>query len=136
MKTQSGFTLLEAVVSITLFSILSLSIYSWINSMMIGTQRFESLAVESTDLENAVDYLATLNPMASPTGSMGLGEATLTWESELIEPSRRGNMTQAFELGLYRVSAVLKRPGWPPQSLEIKQVGYRQLASEERGIGI
>ncbi len=136
VRQQRGFTLLEAIVAITVFATSALGLYAWINSMMIGTARFGDIAIETTDLDNAIDYLSTVNPMEDPSGSVRLGEMTLNWDSELVEPIQRGNMTRAYELGLYNLEVVLERPGLDRQKLELRQVGYRLTSGQERRIGI
>jgi prepilin-type N-terminal cleavage/methylation domain-containing protein len=135
-RIQGGFTLLEAIVAMTVFATTALGLYAWINSMMIGTARFGEIAIESTDVDNAVDYLSMLNPMDMPSGAHQLGEMTLSWESELVEPIRRGNLTRSYDLGLYDIRVVLRRPGLPERKLSVRQVGYGLLAPEERDFGI
>ncbi len=125
MNSQRGFTLLEAIVAITIFATSALGIYAWINSMMIGTARFAEIAEESTDVDNAIDYLTLVNPMERPSGTHRIGEMSLTWSSELVEPVRDGVMTPSWVLGLYELDVTLSRPGFEDRRLELRQVGYR-----------
>jgi general secretion pathway protein I len=133
---QGGFTLLEAVVAMTIFATSALGLYAWINSMMIGTARFDEIVIETTDVNNAVDFLSLVNPMEQPDGEQQLGALTVRWQSELVEPVRPGNMVSTFEFGLYRLDVSLERTGAQPKALELIQVGYRALAEEGERIGI
>ncbi|MEP5766266.1 MAG: prepilin-type N-terminal cleavage/methylation domain-containing protein [Halieaceae bacterium] len=135
-QRHSGFTLLEAIVAMTVFATSALGLYSWINSMMIGTARFDAIAIESTDVDNALSYLEVLNPMETPSGSKQLGAAILSWQSELVEPVRPGNMVRSNEFGLYELTVKLERDGTPDQTFKLRQVGYRKLQVTDATIGI
>lgn len=136
MKRQRGFTLLESIVAITIFATASLSLYAWINSMLIGTARFAEISTEATDIDNAIDYLAMVNPMQTPEGSHRIGDLTVSWSSELVEPVRSGSMVPAWELGLYEIDATLERTGSARQQLTLRQVGYRVREIAGGGFGI
>ena len=133
---QRGFTLLEAIVAITIFSTSALGLYAWINSMLIGTSRFDAIAVETADRHSAMDYLKVINPMEAPNGRQDLGEIKLQWNSELVEPVQRGRTIDGWEFGLYDVLVQLERPGVHEQQFTLRQVGYRALAVGEGSIGI
>ena len=126
MSRKSGFTLLEAIVAMTVFATSALGLYSWINSMVIGTARFDEIVVETTDVDNAVDYLATLNPMDRPSGTHQMGAVTLSWEGELVEAVKPGNMVRNHEFGLYEIEVRLMRRGTPEQLFTLRQVGFRR----------
>ena len=132
VKRQAGFTLLEAIVAITIFATSALGLYAWINSMMIGTARFTEISVESTDVDNAVDYLSMVNPSATPSGSQQLGDLTLSWTSELVEPPRSGRLVPAWELGLYDLDVTLQRPGYPDRRLRLR-LSFLQLPLHRTG---
>lgn len=133
---QTGFTLLEAVVAMTIFATSALGLYAWINSMLIGTARFDEIVIETTDVNNAVDFLSLLNPMERPDGQQQLGQLTVSWQSELMEPARPGNLVSTYEFGLYELDVVLSRPGAQPHSLTLRQVGHRPVFGAGENIGI
>lgn len=136
LSRQGGFTLLEAVVAMTIFATSALGLYAWVNSMLIGTARFDEIVIEAADVNNAVDFLALLNPMERPQGQQQLGPLTVSWQSELIEPVRVGNLVSTYQFGLYELDVVLSRLGSQPHSLKLRQVGYRPVLGGGDRIGI
>jgi len=124
---QRGFTLLEAIVAMTIFATSAISLYAWLNSMLIGTARFDALASETDDINNAVEYLQLVNPSEQPSGSLQIGGAEVSWTSELVEPPVSGNFVRGYEFGLYTVTIRLQRVGSQEQVVRLRQVGYRKL---------
>jgi general secretion pathway protein I len=136
LADQRGFTLLEAVVAMTIFATSALGLYAWINSMLTGTARFDEIVIETTDVNNAVDFLSLLNPMERPEGQQQMGPLTVSWQSELAEPVRPGNLVSSYEFGLYELDVILSRQGAQPHSLRLRQVGYRPVLGAGENIGI
>ncbi|MEI8353590.1 MAG: prepilin-type N-terminal cleavage/methylation domain-containing protein [Lentisphaerota bacterium] len=133
---QRGFSLLEAVVSIVLISTTGLALFSWINSNLISLGRVQETNARAEATQNALEYMAAVNPMLVPTGKTSLGDMTLGWEAKLISPIKDGTAYPAgmglWQFALYdtniKVAQEGDRPGF---SFHLKQIGYKRVRSLE-----
>ncbi len=66
--TERGFTLLEAIVALTIFSSASVALYSWYGTIMIGLVRAEERLELSEFSQNVDAHLSTLNLQSESTG--------------------------------------------------------------------
>ena len=128
-KTTRGFSLLEAIVALALISLTGTAIFSWINQSLSNLSRLNNHQAQTIQLDNALAYLRQVNPMATPQGSVVMGDTQLNWSSELIEPQkrmvgRRGTPTP-YVMGLYSMTVEVRRPDAKPLSFNIRQVGYQ-----------
>ena len=71
-RRQRGFTLLEAIVALTIFSICAMALYAWLatNVRALGRVQASTLAVQ--DGRAALAVLETINPMTEPSGERTL----------------------------------------------------------------
>jgi len=119
-----GFTLLEALVAMTIFSMSAMGLYAWINTMLIGTNRIDDILNKNEDVTNAIEYMRTVNPMQQPAGTVQLGEVEVSWQSELIEPVHDGVQVPLFRFGLFDVELAIQHADRSTRTLSLRQVGY------------
>ena len=104
----SGFTLLEAVVALAVFSAGAMALYGLFNTNLISLTRAHETMDQAPYVEYAIDYLSAVNPRLRPEGRVDLGGFDVTWTSTLVEPvrqSQNGNGFMGnFEIGLYEVA--------------------------------
>lgn len=130
-RRQRGFSLLEAIVALTIMATAGLALFAAMNQSVQMAQRAETARQADSALRNAVAWMETVNPAVTPDGEQELGDVRLRWHSELVEPARdamTGYMQAGlFEVGLYRVTLELSIDGRPLTTAEIRRVGYRQV---------
>lgn len=130
-RRQRGFSLLEAIVALTILATAGLALFAAMNQSVQMAQRAEDARRADSAVRNAMAWMETVNPALHPDGEQQLGEVTLRWSSELVEPARdvmTGYLqTGLFEVGLYRVSLELSVDGRVLTTAEIRRVGYRQV---------
>ena len=87
-------------------------------------------------MRNAVAWIETVNPMQTPQGEQELGDVTLRWSAQLVEPERdamTGYLQPGlYRLGLYDVHMELLRDGEPLTEAVVRRVGYRQVREPEQ----
>lgn len=130
-RGQGGFTLLEAVVALTILASAGLALYASLNSSLIMVDRAARSQRTDVAVMNALAWLETINPMLTPEAEENLGEYQLRWRAELIEPVRQGETGYLqpghYDIGLYRVRAELWLDGERAREFEVRRVGYRQM---------
>ena len=104
---SAGFTLLEAVVALTIFAAGAMALYGLYGANLIGLTRARDVAGQLPVVEQAVERLALIDPRQQAEGSFDVGAAEVSWTATLVEPPRQSQSTSgylgAFEIGLYQV---------------------------------
>ncbi len=110
-RVERGFSLLEAIVALTIFSSASVALYSWYGTIMIGLVRAEE-RLELTEFSRNVDaYLTTLNLQSESTGVYSANGYSAHWQAALLEPKQEGRNLGGqlgyYRLGLYELKIVI-----------------------------
>jgi general secretion pathway protein I len=131
-KAARGFTLLEAIVALTLVAGVGLALFGWVNTARITLLRVQDASARQEATSGALEFLKLVNPMLQPNGETQLGRVRLTWRAEPLTPVQQGQGfpqgSSLYALALYRTRVTLDRegePGW--HQFEVKQVGYRRV---------
>lgn len=137
---QRGFTLIEAIVALVLIATTGMALFGWVNSNIITLSRVQEANAVGAATANVVDYMNTVNPMATPSGEVGLGEYRLSWQATPIVESRDGAGfpygVSAFQLALYQTQVkVQRRDGLPWFDFTLQQVGYKKVRGDAGGPG-
>jgi general secretion pathway protein I len=128
---QRGFSLLEAIVALTLMSSVGLALFAWANSTRLSLLRVQDASERQEATLNAVEFMKVVNPMLEPIGNTSLGGIRLHWSSEPVTPPTQGtgypNGASLFAVAVYRVTVTLDRDneiGW--HRFDFKHVGYKR----------
>ena len=129
-RTQAGFTLLEAVVALTLIAAAVLPLYAFFSRSLDGLYRAAEANRESQASLTAIAFLSGLNPMERPTGEDALGPLNLRWRSREVVPATdaigypRG--LGLYQVALYEVTGEILQEGRVRSTVTIRLVGYRR----------
>ena len=104
-QQQGGFSLLEAIVAMTIMATSLLALYAWLSSNTLALNRSRDSAQALQDARSALAVMELINPMTEPTGRRSLPPLEIKWSSRPITEvrhgmSRSGTATQ-FDLKLY-----------------------------------
>ena len=132
MKRQKGFTLIEAIVALVLMATTGMALFSWVNSNILTLQRVQASNAQTAATANALEYLQTVNPMATPEGTTTLGDHKLHWKSEVLTEVRDGvsypTGTSLYQLAMYQTQVDLQTDeGKDWFSFKLQQVGYKKV---------
>ena len=139
MTRQAGFTLLEAVVAMTLLVVVGGALLAWLNSGFITVGRMVDVRQRIDESRLALAYLESVNPAAQAEGVVHLGTYTLEWKSKPLTESRpvvgrfSGN-PGAYDAALYQVIAQIDDGHGEPVELAVELPGYR-LVRDAQDIG-
>lgn len=131
----AGFSLLEAIVALAIFSAGSMALYSLFNSNLVGLGKAAEVSRREPAVLAAVEHLASINIREEPVGQLAIGEFDIAWSSSLVEPVRQGQSVAGFlgnfEIGLYDVDIELSRNGNPDMTYRVRLAGHRQVRQSE-----
>lgn len=130
-QRQHGFSLLEAIVALVIFTMGALALYGWLGSNLITLDRVNQRQQANALAASALDVVRRVNPMETPTGRRVFDEVEISWKATPIEPPRPA-VTQVglpglFEVGLYTLAVEIRRDGELVDTLDVRQIGHRQV---------
>lgn len=136
--TQSGFSLLEAIVAMVVMSTAMLALYGWLSGSILGLSRAHDSARLLEDKRAAVALIETVNPMLEPRGQMEISGLQVRWSTTDVASRRSGRsragMPTLFDLGLYDMNVEVLRDGKPAGTFTLRRAGWeavRALGEEE-----
>lgn len=129
---QRGFSLLEMIAALTVLAMGTVVLFAWLQQTTNQLSRFQAQEKESLVRLRVIDYLATLNPVATPTGKTVFDTFTVTWKSvpisEMRESMNGGNGFGLYKVGLFEVEVtVLDATNNLWFKLKPKLAGYDQV---------
>ncbi len=126
-----GFTLLEAIVALVIFTMGALALYGWLSTNVITLNRIRDRQQVEETLHSALDLIRRSNPMQVPTGKREVGDLEVSWTSAPVEPPRP-NVDQSgtpgiFMVGLYDVRVRVLRGQRELHAFNVRQIGWDQV---------
>ncbi len=134
-RGNAGFTLLEAIVAITIVGITLLPLVSYIGQTANQLERAANSNEQSLVLQSALALMTPVNPLLEPEGTLPLDRnITIAWQSEtLVEPNSTallGASLGAYRIGFYKMHVVVSRADTPEWfAFDIRKVGYDRFVS-------
>jgi general secretion pathway protein I len=126
-----GFTLLEAIVALVVFSMGALALYGWLSTNIITLERIRDRQEVEAAMHSALDIVRRTNPMEIPAGQRRAGNLMVTWTSAPLAPAKP-NVDQSgspgiFSVGLYDATVRVLRDGKELQVFRVRQVGWKKV---------
>lgn len=126
-----GFTLLEAVVAMTLFSMASIALMGWLSVNLNAIARAEAHTAALADARAGLAVMETINPLLEPRGERTLPQLTVRWQSTPIVERRPGKGpsggTTIFDLALFELTVEVLRVGRPAQQFTLRRAGWEAV---------
>lgn len=131
-RYQTGFGLLEALVSLALIASIGFALLAWIQQSLDVTQRVDS-HYESLALERAVlAWSSSLNPMDQPRGTWRYNRYLVSWDATPAGPvtqqSGYPSGVGLYDLAMYDVAVEVRNDERGRHSLiyevVLQRVGY------------
>lgn len=132
---QRGFTLLEAIVALSVLAMAAMALYGWLNSSLILLKRVDDVYQSVEAVESALEWVGTLDPFQQPQGEQEMAGALLSWR---FVPLGAANMAMDMhgnrsvnDAQLFTAYITISRDGEQLASFELVRLGLQQKRSVE-----
>ena len=134
-RKAAGFTLLEAIVAMVVFTLGAFALYGWLATNLITLDRIGKRQEQEVAYASALDLVRRSNPMQTPAGQRAVGDMTVFWRSIPVEDPKP-NVDQAgssglFVVGLYLVNVRVSRGEREIGTFRVRQIGWKQVRQFE-----
>ena len=135
---QQGFSLLEAIVALTIMATCLLALYAWLSTNTLALNHVRTNALALTDARAAMAFVETVNPMSEPTGKRELPPLEVRWTSRPLTDLRLG-MSPAggatpFDFRLYELDVEVLRDARLVRTFTLRKTGWtiaRRVAPDD-----
>ena len=130
-RRQQGFTLLETMVALVIFTGAAMALYGLFNTNLIALVRAHDVSRQMPAVRHAIEYLSSINPRETDAGQFEFDGVKVVWSAALLQPVRQSqNMTGGrgyFEVGLYEIEFVMSERGRPLGTYQMRVVGHKKV---------
>ncbi len=130
--SQTGFSLLESLVAVTLIAAAFLPLLALQGQLTRTVVAIERAETNVKDMASALSYLRAMNPMKTPQGAEKIGDATLTWTARPVSDERpaldQGGAPGRFMLQLYDIDGALIYEDGRRADFTLRAMGWRPTA--------
>ena len=125
---QQGFSLLEAIVALTIMATCLLALYAWLSTSTFAINRVRASAFSLQDARAALAVIETVNPMAEPSGNRKLPPLEIRWKAVPLTDlrlgmSRSGTATQ-FDFRLFQLDVEVLRDNVIVRDFSVRRAGW------------
>lgn len=126
-----GFTLLEAIVALVIFSMAAIGIYGWINTNLITLNRLAEVAATEQVLNSSVERLKLVDMSKETSGRFEVNGYWVDWTADLVEPWKNGVTSTGalgiYDLGLFTISLSFTKNSRVIANYQYRQTAYKQV---------
>lgn len=131
-RSAAGFTLLEAIVALTVMAVALIPLVAFIGQSADQLARAGEANEQSLVMQSALALMDPVNPMAEPEGILPLDdEIEVSWRSAVIAEPTPGPLVRTqlagFRVGFYGVNVNVTRNRQPWFDFTMRKVGYENL---------
>jgi general secretion pathway protein I len=126
---QSGFSLLEAIVALTIFSLCATALFAWLSVNVNALDRVQANRTRVGDGRTALALLEGVNPMKEPSGERELpGNLVVRWTARELVPRKPAisttNSPLVFDIALYALDVRVTRAGHETSRFTLRRAGW------------
>ena len=134
-RGAEGFTLLETMVALVIFTGAAMALYALFNTNLIALARVHDVSREVPAVRHAIEYLSSINPRKEQSGRFEIDGMNVAWSARRLAPVRdsqgRTGARGFFEVGLYEVEFTMSRGGQSLGTWRMRLAGYEKVREPE-----
>ena len=140
-RSAAGFSLLEAIVALTVMALALIPLIAFIGQSADQLSRAGEANERSLVTQSVLALMEPLNPMAQPEGVLPLDDQIeVSWRTEVIVPPPEGaplgTQLPGFRVGFYGVTVAVRRNNEPWFDFMMRKVGYQNMRLGGLGGGL
>lgn len=126
---QGGFTLLEAIVALSILAMAAMALYGWLNSNLLLLKRVDEVYQSVEAVESALEWISVLDPYLQPDGEQEIAGALVTWRFVPVGGSvpakdMHGNLS-VNDAQLFRAEVEIRRGDKRLARFDVVQLGLQ-----------
>lgn len=130
VKQQRGFTLLEAIVALSVLAMTAMALYGWLNSSLVLLKRVDDVYQSIEAVESALDWVSTLDPYERSQGEQEMAGALVSWRfvplgAAHLARDMHGNIS-VNDAQLFTAYISISRDGEQLANFELVRLGLQQ----------
>ena len=126
-RKQSGFTLLEAVIALTILASGATALYAWVNSNMLTLNRIHAINQAADVTRNILEELAASDPEKERQLQLNYGDSSIRIQRELSEYSAPAigddGRYSVNDAALYQTTITVTKGGQQQARLQLWELG-------------
>jgi len=130
-SNQRGFSLLEAIVALTILATSGVALFGWFSVTYDGLEKVEVVQSRHRLMENLQVFFSTVNIQEEGSHRMSVNGYEVDWRATLVEPEQigraAGGAMSNFHLGLYDVEITISQDAKNLGIYHTRLAGYRKV---------
>ena len=126
-----GFTLLEAIVALAIFTAAAVSLYGLFGTNLMAMSRVQEVSAQLPVVQQAMQHLSLTNPRQQEAGQFQIDGFDVVWAARLMDDIRRSQSQPGFlgdyEVGLYEVTFEIQRDGRALGAWQMRLIGHERV---------
>jgi len=126
-----GFTLLETMVALVIFSGSAMALAGLINTNLLTLSRVREVNAQIPVVHNAIAEIRALNLATAQQGRFDLNDYVIRWQATLLEPKRQSQNRDGYigyhEVGIYDVVFTLSRDNVVVGTYTLRHTGFETV---------
>ena len=128
---SAGFTLLETVVALVIFTGGAMALYALFNTNLMALVRVHDVSRQMPAARHAIEYLSSINPREQDSGKVEIDGMEVVWSARLVQPPRDSQTLIGgrgyYEVGLYEVEFAMSDGDRSLGTWRMRVPGYEKV---------
>lgn len=125
---QPGFTLLETIVALVIFTSSGMALYGLMNTNLTSLTRIKEVSRQVPVVKNSIEYLSARNLQQEQDGEFEMNGFDVQWQARLLEPLRDVQNTTGYkgyhQVGLYKVDFQIRDADKTIGAYQLRLIGH------------